>query len=155
MMWKEPPVIKVYEALGSLGDGRVKANGNTATVLSSSGNKFYTVTFDPEANAITANDNASFFQGYLGYPMIAFLLQNGSLAHDKRWEEALRGFAWKDINVQFKNNWDKTAEYIRDKLVTRGYSLEEFDRELDNIMAQIKKLKLERLKPGAKPPAGY
>lgn len=45
-LWLQPPIIKVYEALGALADDRIKVKGNTAKVYSSSGNKFYTVTYD-------------------------------------------------------------------------------------------------------------
>jgi len=48
MKWKHPPIIKIYEALGSVADGRVEVSGNTAKVFSSSGNKFYVVSYDPK-----------------------------------------------------------------------------------------------------------
>lgn len=155
MIWKEPPVIKVYEALGAIGDGRVQVDGDTAKVYSSSGNKFYEVLYDGQGNAITANDNGSFYQGYLGYPMSAFLLVKNQVQHDTSWDEALAGFAWKDINVKFKNDWKKTEVYIRDELEKRGCDLEVFDRELASIMTQLNELKLERLATKAKPPTAY
>jgi len=36
MKWKHPPIIKIYEALGSVADGRLKLDGNFAKVYSSS-----------------------------------------------------------------------------------------------------------------------
>jgi hypothetical protein len=74
MKWKTPPDTKIYEALGTVADGRVKVEGNTAKVFSSSGNKHYDVEYDPKASAIMANDNGSYWNGYLGYPAIAFLM---------------------------------------------------------------------------------
>jgi hypothetical protein len=37
--WKLPPIIKVYEALGCIADGRIHVDGDSAKVYSSSGNK--------------------------------------------------------------------------------------------------------------------
>ena len=48
--WKLPPRIKIFEALGAISDGRIKINGNTAKVVSSSGNKEYSVEYKPENN---------------------------------------------------------------------------------------------------------
>jgi hypothetical protein len=35
MKWQHPPIIKIYEALGAIADGRVEINGMTAKVYSS------------------------------------------------------------------------------------------------------------------------
>jgi hypothetical protein len=35
MKWRHPPLIKIYEALGAIADGRVEVNGMTAKVYSS------------------------------------------------------------------------------------------------------------------------
>jgi hypothetical protein len=32
MKWKEPPIIKIYEALGAVADDRVEVEGNSAKV---------------------------------------------------------------------------------------------------------------------------
>src|ERR1700733_3253094 len=62
MKWKQPPVIKIYEALGAVADGRVEVSGDTAKVYSSTGNKFYDVTYDPAEQAIMTNDNGSYWK---------------------------------------------------------------------------------------------
>jgi hypothetical protein len=153
MKWKLPPKIKIYEALGSVSDGRVFLDGNTGIVTSSSGNKSYTVMYDPSVNAIMANDNGSFWQGYLGYPAIAFLMVKGVILYAARDAELLKGIKWKDINTKFKNDWDKTQQYIMD-------SINQEDRNklldaVDTIYEQIKKLELEVLGKKVKPPEGY
>jgi hypothetical protein len=89
MKWKPAPLIKVYEALGSIGDGRFEVAGNTAKVYSSSGKKFYDVMYDPIKQAITANDNGSYWVGYLGYPSIVLLLALGVVTKAGR---ILKGF---------------------------------------------------------------
>lgn len=152
MKWKLPPVIKLYEAIGAVGDGRVEITGDRGSVLSSNGDKRYEVAFDSSRNAITANDNGSHWRGYLGYPAIAFLMSKGIITCDKKWEAALRYFSWKELNVRFKNDYQRTQDYVRHELAGRGYDLEEFDAELEKIMKQIGELGLERLPSRLKPP---
>src|SRR3990167_10799320 len=98
MKWKLPKTIKVYEALGALADGRVEATGDTGKVYSSSRKKFYDVSYDPINQAIMSNDNASYWQGYLGYPAIAYLMKIGQLPFNQKFADGLKGIAWKDIN---------------------------------------------------------
>ena len=73
MRWKNPPKIKVYEALGCIADNRIEVNENEAKVYSSSREKYYTVKYD--RNSIMSNDNGSYWVGYLGYPSIALLMK--------------------------------------------------------------------------------
>lgn len=155
MEWKLPPKIKVYEALGCIADGRMEVEGNTAKVYSSSRGKFYTVTYDPKARAIMANDNGSYWQGYLGYPAIAFLMHISEIEFDWTYAEALRGIAWKDINTKFKNDFDKTTEHIHEILKERGVSVEMFLEEVDGIMKRTEELDLSLLGKKTKPPSGY
>lgn len=153
MKWKHPPVPKIYEALGTVADGRIELNGDTAKVFSSSGQKFYEVQYDPAENAIMANDNASYWQGYLGYPAIAMLFKLGVLEYKAELAGLLKGIAWKDLNQKFKNNFEKTVAHIEE-------SMSDEDREklhayISQIDKDIKKLKLSLLGPKVKPPTGY
>lgn len=151
MKWKNPPVIKIYEALGSLADGRIEIDGNTAKVYSSSRNKFYVVNYDE--GAIMANDNGSYWQGYLGYPAIAYLLKAGVLPYKSEFRELLKGIAWKDINQKFKNDFDKTIDYIFSKLDPEKVA--ELKAYAEDLSKSIEKLNLNLLGEKAKPPQGY
>ena len=91
MLLKLPPKIKIYKALGSIGDKRISVSENTADVYSSSRRKNYIVKFDPNMNAIMANDNASYWAGYLGYPSISFLLVKGIIDYDSKICGCLKG----------------------------------------------------------------
>jgi len=155
MKWKVPPVIKVYEALGALGDERLEITENEARVYSSSGNKFYTVMYDPTKKAITTNDNGSYWQKYLGYPAISFLLAKDVIRHDQKWYQALKGFHWKNINTSFKNDFALTEAHIREEVAKRGFDLAELDKQLQSILEQIGQLNLSQLGKTAKPPTGY
>ncbi len=97
MLWKTPPRIKVYEALGCIADERITYDEDTARVRSSSGNKTYYVAFNEEKQAIMCNDNGSYWQGYFGYPAIAFLMIRGIIPYTSAFADNLAGIAWKDI----------------------------------------------------------
>ncbi len=156
MKWKQPPLNKVYEALGAIGDGRIEVTGDSAKVYSSSLNKYYDVIYDAEQNAISSNDNGSHWQGYLGYPSIAFLLAKGLIKYDAKLAGYLTGFAWKDINQQFKNDFNKTDAYIDEQVVSKyQIDLDDFHHQLQDILDQAMKHELNRLSGAKKPPAGY
>jgi hypothetical protein len=153
MKWKNPPVIKIYEALGAVSDDRVKISGNNAKVFSSSGNKFYDVTYDPAGNSIMTNDNGSYWKGYLGYPAIAYLMKIGTLSFDEKTATVVKNIPWKDINQKFKNNFDKTLDYIfsskseEEKILLKSFT--------EKVLEEIKNLKLNLLGKKIIPPEGY
>ncbi len=155
MYWDLPPKIKIYEALGSLGDGRLEVTDNKGKLYSSSRNKFYEIEYDPETNSIMCNDNASYFVGYLGYPAIAFLMAKKVIEYDKKLEAAFEGIRWKDINTKYKNDFKKTKEYALLVAEDRGFNRREMEAETENIFEQIKTLNLKHLGKKKKPPQGY
>jgi hypothetical protein len=153
MKWKHPPPIKIYEALGAVADNRVEVSGNTGKVFSSTGSKFYTVSYDPESKSIMANDNGSYWKGYLGYPAIAFLMKISVLSYDIKIANLLKNIAWKDINQKFKNNFYKALEFIlASKTKDERNKLEQFVSKVNN---EIEKLDLKLLGKKVKPPEGY
>ncbi len=151
--WLHPPIIKIYEALGSVADDRITVEQNTAKVFSSSGNKFYSIIYDPEANAITSNDNGSFWKGYLGYPAIAFLMKLKVLPYENEIGELLKDMKWKDINQRFKNDFEKTLEFILSSKADGDRKL--LEQYAATIDSEIKKLKINKLTSKVKPPEGY
>ena len=155
MKWAIPPKIKIYEALGCLGDERIREENSKIHVYSSSGNKFYVVKYSENENAIVTNDNGSFWKGYLGYPAIAYLMKIGKITFDRKFASALRGIKWKDINQKFKNDFVKTEKLIRKDLVLKEINLREIDMEIENILEQIRKLDLNLLGEKIRPPGGY
>lgn len=154
-IWKLPPIIKVYEALGCLADDRIHVDGNTAKVYSSSGNKFYTVTYDPNISAIMCNDNGSYWQGYLGYPAIAYLLKIGLIPHSPALANLLKGIKWKDLNQAFKNDFAKTEKYCQELVTQRGGDLPTFLAEVAGIHNHLADQPLNILGKKVKPPSGY
>lgn len=156
MKWKPAPLIKIYEALGSIADERYEIDGTTAKVYSSSGNKYYEVVYDPTTQAITANDNGSYWVGYLGYPSILLLLVLGIVEYEPNLALYLKGFAWKDINQKFKNDFDKTQAYVDEQIVRQHHiNLDDFHKSLEKIQRRVNALELSKLENGKKPPSGY
>ena len=69
---KKVPLAKVYEALSAISSKRVIMNDTEAIVYSSDNKKQYKVQWLD--NKYTSNDNATYWQGYSGYPVIAVLM---------------------------------------------------------------------------------
>lgn len=153
MKWKHPPVAKIYEALGAVADGRVRVSGNSAQVFSSSGNKFYSVTYHKDSESIMANDNGSFYKGYLGYPAVAFLMCIGELDYSRAVAEMLKGIHWKDLNQKFKNDFNKAVEHV---LLTKSPEQRaEIESEVEKLDQQLKTKNYSLLGDKPKPPEGY
>ncbi|HVN90064.1 MAG TPA: hypothetical protein VMT61_09645 [Candidatus Binataceae bacterium] len=134
--WKMPPLIKVYEALGAIADGRVRILDDVrAEVGSSEGNKTYTVELN--GKEVAANDNASYWQGYLGYPAIAVMIARGMLDAYPKAIEALGGIAWKELNRRYRNDYAKTIAEVDDGLRASGIEPDEIKRSCESVLALL------------------
>lgn len=132
----------MYEALGAVADGRVNINGNEGKVVSSKDDKTYVVKFDGK-DSIMANDNGSYWQGYLGYPSIAFLMKVGKIEFDRTVANSAKGVAWKDINKKFKRDYDETEKFCLELAEELGVGKEQVKREVDRIYREIEKMNLQ------------
>lgn len=150
--WKLPPIIKVYEALGAIADKRIIVSKDKAEVYSSEGNKKYDVIYSESDNAIMVNDNGSYWVGYLGYPAIAFLMENGALEYISEYGEALKGVEWKKINTKNKNDFDLTQKEMDQILLQKNVNLDEFYLYLANTIKKIEEMDLNLLGSKIKPP---
>jgi hypothetical protein len=152
-LWKTPPKAKIYEALGALGDGRVTITSTTtAEVISSSRDKKYIVQWSEDEKGITANDNASYWQGYMGYPIIAVLMLRGKLRYDKSVAYLLSEVQWKSLNARFRNNYDKAIETVLNSIEESKGQKTKVVEEVDRIMRDISSIKLKRLPIRKQPP---
>jgi hypothetical protein len=146
--WNMPPVAKVYEALSAVADGRVKLTGETAAeVLSSERDKTYKVQWSADGQGITSNDNATRWQGYIGYPIIAVLLETGRIPYDPVIASALAGVAWHGLNAQFKREYDAAIEYVLAQVREHGGDPDSIRREAERIHTVLGGLQLERPEP--------
>lgn len=140
--WKMPPLVKVYEALAALGDGRVRIiDTNRAAVSSSGGTKVYDVETSADGCEISSNDNASYWQGYLGYPAIAVLLARGRLrAPAPGVTAALSGIPWREINRHFRNDYAKTLEEVDRRIRDKGRDPKAVRAEASAVLDALEKL---------------
>ena len=140
-----PPLAKIYEALGAVSDGRVRiVNESSAIVTSSTGKKSYNVETSPGGREISSNDNASYWQNYLGYPGIAVLIARGFYRAPANVTDALAGIPWKDLNTRFRNNYEKTLAEV-DKLVEEnGHDPDAVRSEAEALLEYLKELKPKR-----------
>ena len=103
---RKPPRIKILEAIGSIGDERIKVlDDKKAQVVSSRGDKVYKVVLiEKEGNVFHtySNDNGTIYRGYIGYPIIAFMMVKGIIPIDKEVMKAMSGVPWKDLNERYK-----------------------------------------------------
>jgi hypothetical protein len=148
-----PPLIKVYEALGAIGDGRVRiVDSRRALVTSSDGSKTYEVETSEDGREISSNDNASYWQGYLGYPAIAVLLARGLYRPPANVTDALAGIPWKTLNRKFKNDYAKTFAEVDKELERRGHDPDAVRSEAEAVLSFLRRLGPVRGKR-SRPPA--
>ena len=144
-----PPPIKVYEALGAIGDGRVRATDESAApiawdVVSSDGAKTYRVEVSADGREVSSNDNASYWQGYLGYPAIAVLIARGVLKGSAEAARALAGISWKELNRRFKNDYARTTAEVARMVVKRGGDFAAIQAEVTFLLDALAVLTLHR-----------
>ena len=143
-LWKMPPLIKVYEAFGALADGRTKLNDDqNATVASSDGSKEYQVTVIERGREVSSSDNASYWQGYLGYPAIAVLIARGVIPAPREAMIPLGGIKWNVLNRRFKNHLKTIAEAER-QAVARGGDLTMIREAARGVIAALGDLRPAR-----------
>jgi len=148
--------VKVYEALGAIGDGRVRIeNSRRAFVTSSDAAKTYEVETSADGREIASNDNASYWQGYLGYPAIAVLLARGMYRAPANVTDALAGIPWKELNRKFKNDYAKTIAEVEQELEQSGHDPDAIRSEAEAVLsflATLGPVRGKRTRPPAEKP---
>lgn len=123
-----------------MGDGRISVSGNTAKVVSSNGDKTYTVEYNPEKQSIVSDNNEDFWQKRMGYPSIAYVLQTKMIPYNPKAGELMAGVNWKKLNASNRRNYELSIETVLDKLSPADRKLVE--QEVINITKNLKELKL-------------
>jgi|LAHS01.1.fsa_nt_gb hypothetical protein len=128
---KEIPISKVDEALSALADSRIsQVDESTWKVVSSDHSKAYTVI--QEQDTYSSNDNATVWQHYAGYPIIAVLFYEKRIPFDPSLLGYFKAIPWKVLNTKYKNNYD--------------LSIQEAFQSLDEPTRQAIQAETERLK---------
>lgn len=148
-MKKLPPIEKIYEALSAIADNRIIMEDGSAKVQSSDYTKEYMVRW--KDNIYSANDNASYWGGYAGYPVIAVLLLQGKLKLQNTASVGLlKGINWKALNTKYKNKYDKAVNEILEQLDEK--EMNALKTEVDRIYEEIKNLEVETKRSSLRPP---
>lgn len=151
--WSNPPKAKIYEALSAMADGRVELIDDfRAKVSSSSGDKSYTVEWSADLTKFSSNDNASYWQGYLGYPIIAVLIALDRLTVSNEILLHLAGIPWKVLNQRHKNDYESAVASALGDLRKKGVDVEMIVREADRLYEEVIALGLEQLARKRSPP---
>jgi len=137
-----PPRIKVLEALGAISDGRIEVlNDKEAIVRSSDGTRTYRVYLDVSRREVDSTDNGTVHRGYIGYPIITFLMIKGLLPINKELMESLKGIPWKKLNEEYKNYAKVMETVIRD----RGLNEDAVNKYINQVMAVLRRMNLKRV----------
>ena len=146
-MKKFPPIEKILEAYTAIADNHVKLENDQALVTSSNETKTYTVTFHD--NTYTSNDNASYWQGYLGYPGIVVLMLQGKLPYDKELAQQFAGVDWNKINQEYKRNYAQAADAV---MTAKGIGKKKAETELHHVYDTLKQLSINVKRGSLRPP---
>ena len=146
--WKMPPKAKVYEALSAIADDRVEITDDThAQVQSSERDKTYSLEWSADFKSITSDDNASYWQGYIGYPIIAVLMVLGRITYREDLAAKLADVPWKRLNTKFKRDYDKAVDSVLADAEEKGADRSAIVEQAEEIYRQLGALKLERKGP--------
>ena len=150
-MEKLPPIAKVYEAWSAVADGRVKLHPDErrATVTSSNGEKEYTVSWDEDGAAYSSNDNATYWQGYAGYPVIAVLMEQGELPLDRAAAEAFAHVDWTYLNERFKRDYAAAVAHV---VAARGLDADRVEAAAQTAYDALAALDLAVKRGSVRPP---
>lgn len=141
-LWKLPPIEKIPEAYGAIADGRVAMKDSSADVVSSDGTKTYRVRWN--GDLYSSDDNASKWQGYTGYPIVAVLLLQGRLPLNQDVMTLFKGIPWKELNKKHKNKYAEALAEVLEDIRANGGDPDRVRREMQTVYSALEALKLPR-----------
>jgi len=137
---KMPPLEKIPEAYSALADERIMIGDGQAKVKSSDGQKVYLVEWD--GDIYSANDNATYWQGYPGYPIIAVLLLQGRLPCNQEDVIKFKGVDWKKLNAAHKNDYASALGEVLERLKEQGGDIERLNKNMALVYQALSQLNL-------------
>lgn len=147
---KLPPIEKIHEAYSAVADGRITLRDTEADVLSSDYAKKYIVKWEGET--YSSNDNASYWKGYLGYPIIAVLMLQGKLSLDREIARNFSGINWKKLNTEHKNKFSEAVKQIMDGFKMSGVDCGRIDDEINKVYKEMEQLTISTKRSSLRPP---
>lgn len=147
-MEKPTPIYKIPEAFSAVADGRVELLENRAEVTSSDGTKMYTVEFNDDV--YSSNDNATYWQGYAGYPVVAVLMLQGRINFNEGIVTHFKGVNWTELNKKYKKKYDKAVDEILNRLHENGIDVDKIEKEISRVHNQLNNMQLTIKRCGKK-----
>lgn len=111
------PIAKIYEAWTAITDNRVYISPQStieegsATVESSDGAKSYDVRWRERGSIFSSTDNATYWRGYTGYPIVAILMIQGRIPFDIRSARLFSNTNWNLLNRQYKRDYNAAIDH--------------------------------------------
>lgn len=142
IMMKLPPIEKIPEAYTAIEDNRVELFDTYAIVKSSNYEKEYLIKW--KDNVYYSNDNATYWQGYIGYPIIAVLMLKGELSLNKNIVKYFKNINWNKLNKENNRDYRKSLEQILVDVSDSERKL--IEEEINKVYEEIKLLDIELTK---------
>jgi hypothetical protein len=146
-MKKMPPIQKILEAYTAIVDKHVELKIMKALVTSSNDAKTYTVSWDDDI--YHSNDNATYWQGYAGYPIIAVLMLQGKIPFDQKLADNFASVNWNEVNAKFNVTMLKQPLKLSRK---KGLDEKEVMAELEKVYGALKDLPITIKRGALRPP---
>lgn len=138
VVMKMPPIEKIPEAYTAIEDNRVMLHDESATVKSSNGEKEYLIKW--KNDVYYSNDNSSYWQGYVGYPVIAVLMLQGKLSLNKSVLKYFKDINWNELNKKNKRDYKKSLDEILSRVSDE--IRDEILKEIEKVFEEIKELNI-------------
>lgn len=136
--WKAPHIIKIPEALSAIADLRYERKGNYLFVKSSDYSKKYTV--EIFENGYSSNDNMSYNNGILGYPIVVSLMLENKIEYDRCYLSLFHGINWTKLNEQCNKDFSISYEVILHKFKQNNYNYVGIKKSIESSYEQLLRL---------------
>lgn len=141
-MIKMPPIEKIPEAYTAIEDDRVTLYDDYAEVTSSNKEKTYLIKW--KDNLYYSNDSSTYWQGYIGYPVIAVLMLKGNLSLNREISLYFKDINWNKLNKENKRDYSKSLEQVLTGIKENDRI--KIDEEIEKVYKEIEKIDIKLTK---------
>lgn len=141
-MIKLPPIEKIPEAYTAIEDDRVTIFDDYANVKSSNNEKEYLIKW--KDNVYYSNDNSTYWQGYVGYPVIAVLMLQNKLSLNREIAKYFKNINWNQLNKNNKRNYHESLMQVLEGVTEED--IKKIYDEINRVYEEIKSMDIELTK---------
>ncbi len=135
-----PPRIKVLEAVSAVAHGRVIKTEGAFKVHASAGNREYKVIL--QNDYVYSDDNGTLRRGYVGYPIIAAMIVEGTIPGFRELGDALKDIPWAELNARM-GSYRMVENHAKEIAKKAGIKKERVDQYISDVLAVLKVKKLK------------